>query len=81
MPGSEVLRLPLRIACVALPTLLISAAVTGCYPKGWSERTQALTHLKGFLFETGPYLVLMGPGRVAVVVSHDADDPPLVRWW
>ena len=60
--------------------LALGVALGACYPKGWPpERPGYSVH--DFDYDVGPYLVRMGPDSMAVVVMHDLEGPPRVRWW
>lgn len=64
----------LAVACALL------ALTAGCYPKGW-RGAQPLFLEDDFPFETGPYLILIKQGTVAVVVKEELDQPPVVEYW
>lgn len=40
-----------------------------------------LASLQDHPFTTGPYLIALEPGRVAVVLKHELPEPPAVEWW
>lgn len=56
------------------------AFIGACYPKGW-RGARPLYIEQDFPFETGPYLILIKQGTVAVVVKEDLDQPPVVEYW
>jgi predicted phosphodiesterase len=65
-------------APLLLAGLMVSA--TGCFPKGWPPREAPLYLERTSPFDVGPYLVMLAPGRMAVVIEHDLPEPPRVSW-
>ena len=66
-----------------LRSLLLAGAVlsqAACFPPGWPRQERPLYLSDDQAFDVGPYLVLLAPGRVAIVLEHDLDTPPVVRW-
>jgi acid phosphatase type 7 len=60
---------------------LLLLATCACYPKGWLGATPELATLRDYPFTTGPYLVALDRGRLAVVIKHDLPEPPVIEWW
>lgn len=68
---------------LALLLLFIWLAV-GCYPTGGFERIGHVKHSapwKNALFETGPYLLPLENGTIAVVLQARLTRPPEIEWW
>ena len=63
-------------------SLLIGAALghAACFPPGWPRQEPPLYLTNDQAFDVGPYLVLLRPGRVAIVVQDQLDQPPRIRW-
>lgn len=66
---------PLVRAC-ALWLLALSA----CFPPGWPPERPGFS-IHDFEYDAGPYLVRLGPKRMAVVCRHDLNAAPVLRWW
>ena len=63
---------------LALGAVLIGA--TACFPKGWPPQEAPVYLERASPFDVGPYLVMLAPGRMAVVIEHDLPAPPEVSW-
>lgn len=75
-------RRPTHPAARLLAPAAVFTAILGlaaCYPKGWRVAEPGLGERAEAPFDAGPYLVRTGPGRVAVVVQHGLDAPPIVE--
>ncbi|MCA9548418.1 MAG: metallophosphoesterase [Myxococcales bacterium] len=65
----------------ALPLILaLVAAAPACFPKGWPPPEAPLYLERTSPFDVGPYLVMLAPGRMAVVLEHDLPEPPRISW-
>lgn len=64
-------------ACVMICALL---GATGCFPPGWPPKDRPLYLDTSSPFDVGPYVVLLEPGRTAVVLEHPLSRPPVVSW-
>lgn len=73
-------RPPMRTRWVIAAALFLGACLSSCFPKGWPPKRPGYS-IHDFDYDVGPYLVRVGPRRVAVVVRHTLRDPPKVRWW
>ncbi|MEO0811824.1 MAG: hypothetical protein AAFY60_03105, partial [Myxococcota bacterium] len=62
-----------RFLCVAI-ACLISCAI----PK---QVEDPFRPDDGYLFTTGPYLLLGGPGEVFVAIKAELTEAPRVSWW
>ena len=67
----------MRLCAIVLASAVLSQ--TTCFPPGWPRKEQPLYLNDQPPFDVGPYLVLLAPGRVAVVLEHDLDTPPIVH--
>lgn len=71
----------MRLQRGVLLLFLASIAASGCYPKNWPAESPLYLDAHDYPFDVGPYVVYGGPGRVAIVIDHDAlDEPPVVTW-
>jgi acid phosphatase type 7 len=52
-----------------------------CFPAGWRGAEPLYLASNNSPFDVGPYLVKMGPERMAVVLEHSLESPPTVIWW
>jgi len=60
--------------------LVSMVGLCACFPKGWPPKEAPVYVQQAHPFKVGPYLVMMAPGQLAVVVQHDLQTPPSVRW-